>query len=541
MDFDVIVIGSGLAGLAATLELTARNRRVALVAKGAMRESASDRAQGGIAAPLAPEDSVEQHVRDTLAAGGGLCDEAATRSIVEAAGDAVAWLQEWGVAFTADPAGGLHLTREGGHGQRRIAHAADATGRAIVAALGERARRSASVTLLEHHAARDLIVAGPSGALPARCQGVRALDLKGGRQIELKAPHVILAAGGAGQVYLRTTTPASATGDAIAMAWRAGCRVANMEFMQFHPTCLSHPQGGGFLISEAVRGEGGLLRLPGGARFMPAYDPRAELAPRDIVARAIDRELRQGGLDCVYLDISHLPRAYLLEHFPTIHAHCLALGIDIATTPIPVAPAAHYTCGGIVTDAGGRSDLAGLYAAGEAACTGLHGANRLASNSLLECVVTGRAAARTILGSSPAAQAAPAVPATDGARGGPPCAYPPIRQRETPGNPCAAALRDALRRLMTADAGIVRSDASLARASARIAQWRADIEQRHLAQPARLDWLELRNLAQVAELIVSAASARRESRGGHFNADWPAPLPSPLPSVLAWRQSSFSE
>ena len=516
MPYDALIIGSGLAGLSAALEL-APHRRVALIAKGAIDHSASNRAQGGIAAALDAEDSVDEHVRDTLVAGGGLCDAEATRRIAAGAPAAIDWLQGQGVAFTPAAPGqaALHLTREGGHGRRRIVHADDATGRAIVAALGARARRHPNITLLEQHCAIDL--AGTPGA---RCAGLHVLDLQRGQVKTLAAPHVVLATGGAGQVYAHTTTPSAATGDGIAMAWRAGCRVANLEFMQFHPTSLYHPAGEAFLISEAVRGEGGLLRLPDGTRFMPAHDARAELAPRDIVARAIDHEIKRHGLDCVYLDISHRPRAFLQAHFPNIYAHCLALGIDMAADPIPVVPAAHYTCGGIVAGPDGRTDVPGLYAIGESACTGLHGANRLASNSLLECVVMGRAAARAIL-AQPAASPSADVDTPAWRL----CAHP---------RPDAAVAhtRRALRALMSAEVGIVRSNASLAGAARRIAQWEADAARQWQAEGVSRDLLELRNLLQVAALIVQAAAARQESRGAHFNRDWPATLPHALPTVL---------
>lgn len=504
MEFDVIIIGSGLAGMAAALELAPR-RQVALVSKGALRDNASNRAQGGIAAPLAADDSVEAHVRDTLVAGAGLCDLPTTRGIIARAGSAIAWLQEQGVAFTAER-GALHLTREGGHGVRRIAHAADATGSAIMAALENRVRRQPGITLLEAHCAVDLILDGPAGTAGTRCRGARLLDLRGGRVFDALAAQVVLASGGAGQVYQATTAPAAATGDGIAMAWLAGCRVANMEFTQFHPTGLHHAQAEGFLISEAVRGEGGLLRLPGGARFMPAHDARAELAPRDIVARAIQAEMERHGLECVHLDISHQPPEFLRAHFPTIQARCLTLGIDITKAPIPVSPSAHYTCGGVVADLSGRSDVPGLYAVGEAACTGLHGANRLASNSLLECVVMGRAAAQDMLEQQPVAAARQARTADETA---------------VPASPDLARLRRDLRRLMSRDVGVVRSDASLARAAAFIAPLRAQTQARLLRDGLSLELLELRNLALVADLIVRGASARSESRGAHFNRDRP--------------------
>ncbi|CAB3926926.1 L-aspartate oxidase [Achromobacter ruhlandii] len=508
MSFDVIIIGSGLAGMAAALEL-APHRRVALVSKGALLAGASAHAQGGIAAPLGPGDSVADHLRDTLDAGAGLCDANAARAIIDQACAAIAWLQAQGVAFSMDGAG-LHLTREGGHGQRRIAHAADATGRAIMAALGAQVRRQAAITVLERHCAVKLLLPAPPGA---RCQGVRLLDLDRRLQRDVAANHVVIASGGAGQVYATTTAPPGATGDGIALAARAGARTANLAFTQFHPTGLHHPRGGGFLISEAVRGEGGRLCLPDGSRFMPAHDPRAELAPRDIVARAIHAEMRRHALDCVYLDISHRPRDFLLAHFPAIHAHCLALGLDITTTPIPVAPTAHYTCGGIATDTRGRSSVAGLYAVGEAACTGLHGANRLASNSLLECVVTGRAAARDILAGSVAKRAE--VPAQADAI--PACASP---AHDASATAFAAPLRQSLRAMMSREVGIVRSDASLQRAANHIAGLRRMLADRGHAD-SNVETLELNNLVLVADLMMRDARARRESRGAHFNQDWP--------------------
>ncbi|MBO9353064.1 L-aspartate oxidase [Bordetella petrii] len=532
MTYDVLIVGSGLAGLATALEL-APHARVAVLAKGGIEHSASHRAQGGIAAALDPRDSVDEHVRDTLAAGGGLCDAEATRRIAADAARAIGWLQEQGVAFTRQGAGhaALHLTREGGHGRRRIVHADDATGRAVLAALAERARQHPNIRLLPQHYAIDLMLADPAGTPAARCRGLQVLDAASGRVAALAAPHVVLATGGAGQVYAQATAPAAATGDGIAMAWRAGCRVANLEFTQFHPTSLYHPCGDAFLISEAVRGEGGLLRLPDGTRFMPAHDARAELAPRDVVARAIDTEIKRHGLQCVYLDISHRPRAFLQEHFPNIYARCLALGIDMATDPIPVVPAAHYTCGGVLADTAGRTDLPGLYAVGETACTGLHGANRLASNSLLECVVTGRAAARAIM----AAPAAPPAPDHAADRAIEPA---PDRIGGQFGTACAelAQQRQALRELMHDAVGIVRSDASLARAARHIAQWEAAVAQRWHEDGISRELLELRNLLQVAALIVHAAGARHESRGAHFNQDWPATLPTARPSIL--RQSA---
>ncbi|MYN12726.1 L-aspartate oxidase [Pusillimonas sp. TS35] len=523
MRYDAIIIGSGLAGLTAALEL-APHQRVALIAKGAFDDSASNRAQGGIAAALDPQDSVDEHVRDTLVAGAGLCDTQATRLIAAGAPDAIRWLQGLGAGFSTDDSSrdALDLTREGGHGRRRIVHADDATGRVVVAALAAQARRHPNITLMEHHCAIDL-----ASAHGVRCAGLHVLDLLHGRIATLTAPHVVLATGGAGQVYAHTTTPAIATGDGIAMAWRAGCRVSNMEFIQFHPTSLYPPADDAFLISEAVRGEGGLLRLPDGTRFMPAYDTRAELAPRDIVARAIDREIKRHSLNCVYLDISHRPRDFLLAHFPNIYAHCLSQGIDMATDPIPVVPAAHYTCGGIVTGPDGRTDIPGLYAIGESACTGLHGANRLASNSLLECVVMGRAAAQAIRAQPMTANKQPT--ATDAPHIDAPAWH--MRADKRP-DETIAHTRQALRALMSNDVGIVRSNASLTRAEQHIAQWEAITARQWRNEGVSRELLELRNLLQVAALIVRSAITRHESRGAHCNCDWPDTLTDARASVL---------
>ena len=522
-DFDLVIVGSGLAGLSTAL-LAVPETRVAVLTKQQLSDGASGWAQGGIAAVLAEGDSFDAHVHDTLVAGAGLCDPAATRFVVENAPSAIAWLRELGVAFTLEEGSTdqLHLTREGGHSQRRIVHMTDATGAAVQRTLIEEVRKRPNIHLFEHHTLVDLISTrkmNPGSREPNRCRGLHALDEARGEVVTLGATNTVLATGGAGKVYLYTTNPDTATGDGIAAAWRAGCAVSNMEFIQFHPTCLFHPHAKSFLISEAVRGEGGRLILPDGTRFMAAHDARLELAPRDVVARAIDFEMKKGGLDCVYLDISHQSPEFLEAHFPTILARCLEFGIDITCQPIPVVPAAHYTCGGVLTDLHGRTDIAGLYAVGETACTGLHGANRLASNSLLECMVFARAAVQS-MGKS-AAPPALTLPAWD-------------ESRVTDADECVVISHnwDELRRFMWDYVGIVRTNKRLERASHRIALLQAEIDEfyRHFA--VSRDLLELRNLVQVAELIVRSAQSRHESRGLHFSRDYPALGEVALPTVL---------
>jgi L-aspartate oxidase len=536
MKFDVAIVGSGLAGLSVALHL-AQTRKVAIISKRALLDGASNWAQGGIAAVLDSHDTHQQHIDDTLVAGGGLCDEAATRYIVEHGREAIEWLIEQGVPFTRDETAemGFHLTREGGHSQRRIIHAADATGHAVQVTLEQKVRAHPNISLFEQHCAIDVITSDKltgkaalkNKANPAQphCLGLYVQDEATGKVHTFEAEQTVLCTGGAGKVYLYTTNPDTATGDGIAMAWRAGCRVSNMEFIQFHPTCLYHPYAKSFLITEAIRGEGGLLKLPreagaaAGTRFMPAHDERGELAPRDVVARAIDFEMKKRGLDYVDLDISHQPPEFLKEHFPTIYARCLELGIDITREPIPVVPAVHFTCGGIVTDLAGRTDIPGLYAVGETACTGLHGANRLASNSLLECLVVGRACAHEIA-SSPR-KATQALPAWDESR---------VTNADE--EVVIAHNWDELRRFMWNYVGIVRTTKRLERAQHRIALLKEEIDEYYRNFRITHDLLELRNLVDVAALIVNSALTRRESRGLHFSRDYPDTLPKALPSVL---------
>ena len=519
--FDVLIVGSGLAGLSAAL-LLAPTHRVAILTKGPLNDGSSRWAQGGIAAVMSKGDTFESHVQDTLVAGAGLCDVDATRFVVEHAPEAIHWLQDLGVPFSTEE-GHLHLTREGGHSERRIVHVTDATGAAVQETLLAKVKACANITILEHHTLVDLITTHKLGRVAqgetSRCVGLYALNETTDEVVTFSAPQTILATGGAGKVYLYTTNPDAATGDGIAAAWRAGCRVGNMEFIQFHPTCLYHPHAKSFLISEAVRGEGGKLLLPDGTRFMPAHDERAELAPRDIVARAIDFEMKKGGFDCVYLDISHQPLSFLKEHFPNIYARCLELGIDMAKQPIPVVPAAHYTCGGVVTDLHGQTDIAGLYAIGETACTGLHGANRLASNSLVECMVFARAAAQTIQ-AQPMPQA-PALPQWDDSR-------------VTDSDECVVISHnwDELRRFMWDYVGIVRTNKRLERAAHRIAMLQAEIQDFYSQFHVTRDLLELRNLVLVADLIVRSAQSRHESRGIHFSRDYPQTLPQAQPTIL---------
>jgi len=520
MYFDVAVIGSGLAGLTAALHL-ADHKKVGLITKKTLIDGASSWAQGGIAAVLANNDSVNSHIRDTLAAGGGLCDEGVTRFVVEHSRECVEWLINQGVPFTRDEHNGseYHLTHEGGHSHRRVIHSADATGHAVQTTLEAKINSHPNIKVLEGYFAIDLITSAKLGVRGNRCYGVYVLDSKSGTVITVAADSVVLAAGGAAKVYLYTTNPDTATGDGVAMGWRAGCRVANMEFIQFHPTCLYHPHATSFLISEAMRGEGGILKLPDGTRFMPQHDERAELAPRDVVARAIDFEIKKRGLDCVYLDITHKPADFLKNYFPNIYTRCLEFGIDITKHPIPVVPAAHYTCGGIVTDINAQSDIDGLYAVGENSHTGLHGANRLASNSLLECLVFGRAAAKHILDRAP--NTPTPLPHWDESR-----------VTDADEEIVISHNWDELRRFMWDYVGIVRTSKRLERAQRRIDTITEEIHEYHENFRVSSDLLELRNLLTTADLIVKSAALRHETRGLHFNRDYPNQLAYSYNTVL---------
>jgi L-aspartate oxidase len=522
-NFDVLIIGSGLAGQSAALRL-AEHCQVALVSKRTLEDSASGWAQGGIAAVLDSRDSIEAHIHDTLVAGAWLNDAAATRHVVENGRHSIEWLIEQGVPFTKDDAG-YHLTREGGHSARRVIHVADATGFAVQDTLTRKVRKNPNITVLESHIAIDLITGEKLGTDENRCFGAYVLDSRNGEVLTIGAPNTLIATGGAGKVYLYTTNPDTSTGDGIAMAYRAGCRVSNMEFIQFHPTCLYHPQAKSFLISEAVRGEGGLLRLPDGTRFMLEHDERAELAPRDIVARAIDFEMKKRGLDCVFLDISHKGEAFILNHFPNIHARCLELGIDIASEPIPVVPAAHYTCGGIVSDLQGRTDVSGLYVAGEASCTGLHGANRLASNSLLECMVFAEAVVKDILSSKP--YPLPVLPIWDESR-----------VTDADEEVVISHNWDELRRFMWDYVGIVRTNKRLKRAGHRIGLLMREINEFYANFRVSHDLIELRNLVMTADLIVRCAMQRKESRGLHYSRDYPDVLPKAKNTTIRRRRSA---
>lgn len=510
--FDFVIIGSGIAGLSFALK-AARSGTVAIITKRAKGETSTAWAQGGIAAVTDEADSFEAHVQDTLIAGAGLCDEAAVRGIVGDGPARIAELMSIGVQFDQHDDGQPDLTREGGHSARRILHARDATGKEIERALLEAVAREKRITVLENHMAVDLITLRKLGLglLADRCVGVYVLDESTGDVMTVRTDRLVLATGGCGRVYRYTTNPSIATGDGVAMAWRAGARVANMEFIQFHPTCLFHPAARSFLVSEAVRGEGGKLIGKDGKEFMHRYDPRGALAPRDIVARAIDAEMKRTGATSVFVDISHKPAEFVRGHFPTIYERCLALGIDITKEPIPVVPAAHYQCGGVQTGPRGETSLPGLYAIGEVANTGLHGANRLASNSLLEAVVMAHRAAEATSAWQPSTE--PQV--QDLPRW--------VSGDATDVDELVVIYHnwDEIRRLMWDYVGIVRTDKRLQRAAARLRNLTAEVQEFYWNFKVTTELLELRNLVTVASVIVDCALLRKESRGLHYTLDYP--------------------
>lgn len=514
----VLIIGSGIAGLSLALKL-AKNYQVTVLAKATLAESSSIYAQGGIAAVLDPFDSIDAHVNDTLNAGAGLCEKEAVRFVAQNASQAINELIALGVPFSPatedSPPFRFHLTQEGGHSHRRIIHAADHTGHSVQSTLLKRLKEHQNIKLLPNHMTIDLITSRES----RRCIGAYVLNKSNRQVFAIQANFTVLASGGASKAYLYTSNPDTSTGDGIAMAWRAGCRVGNMEFNQFHPTCLFHPQDRSFLISEAVRGEGGVLKLPNGEAFMARYDERADLAPRDIVARAIDQEMKTHGIDCVYLDISHKSKDYLQQHFPTIYARCKKVGIDISQQPIPVVPAAHYTCGG-VTNLQGETDLPGLYAIGETAYTGLHGANRLASNSLLEGLVFAQATRLSI-------ESSQIIPINEVIR-----EWDSSRVSEARERVLVSHDWDELRRVMWDYVGIVRTDKRLNRAAQRIRNLQKEINEFYRQHRLDSDLLELRNLALVASLMVGSAQKRKESRGLHYNLDHPQTKRRAKPTLL---------
>jgi L-aspartate oxidase len=518
--FDFLILGTGIAGLSSALR-AARHGTVAIVTKKNRADSNTNWAQGGIASVWGADDSVELHVRDTLDAGAGLCRENVVRTILEEGPSRIADLIGQGTRFDENPdplhpeKRSLDLTREGGHSRRRVLHAKDATGAEIERALLKAVAAEANIHVFENHFAVDLITTQKIGAPGGnRCVGAYVLDRTSQHVETFSAPTVILATGGCGKVYLYTTNPDIATGDGVAMAYRAGAGVANMEFIQFHPTCLFHPRAKSFLITEAVRGEGGLLRDAHGQRFMDRYDPRAELAPRDIVARAIDSEMKRTGADCMFLDITHKPARFIIDHFPNIYRRCLEHGLDITKEPVPVVPAAHYQCGGVITNVDGETEIPGLYAIGEVACTGLHGANRLASNSLLEALVCAHRAADRLSSERPTH--------FTGALPG----WQPGQAIDPDELVVVSHNWDEIRRTMWDYVGIVRTNKRLRRAEKRLANLQEEIREYYWNFRVTSDLLELRNIATVAELIIACALQRPESRGLHYNLDHPEPDPA---------------
>ena len=518
-NYDVIIIGSGAAGLTAALKLPL-SCKIALLAKADFTECSSHLAQGGISAVLEPEDSVQSHIDDTMNSGAGLCDPDIVEHTTSLGKEIIQWLKQLGMPFTKDTndinTSGLHLTREGGHSQRRVVHAADATGKALQQTLKAHVLERDNITIFSDHIAIDLIQSKQQ-----TCHGVYALNKHSHHVDTFSAQKTILATGGASKVYLYTSNPDGSTGDGIAMAWRAGCRIANMEFIQFHPTCLYHPEAGSSLISEAVRGEGGLLKRPDGKRFMDEFDERAELAPRDIVARAIDHEMKRLGSDCMYLDISHKSRAFIKSHFPNIYQKCLDFDIDITKQAIPIVPAAHYTCGGVMTDKNGVTDLEGLYAIGEVAYSGLHGANRMASNSLLECLVFANNAANHISSNLAKTSTLANIKAWDESK-----------VTDSDEEVVVSHNWNELRHFMWDYVGIVRTDKRLKRALNRVQLLKQEINEYYRHFRVTGDLIELRNLVDVAELIIKSAQQRKESRGLHYTLDYPDTLESPKPTII---------
>ena len=511
--YDVLIIGSGAAGLSLALRL-APSANIAIIAKARLQDGSTNYAQGGISAVIDPSDSIESHIEDTLAAGAGLCDESVVRFAVEHAKEQIDWLIRLGMPFTHEippsNATGYHLTREGGHSHRRVIHAADATGKALSKTLINTVNQQSNIKWFENHIAIDLVTGKKLGYKTQRICGAYVLNKDSGHVESVRARFVVLATGGASKVYLYTSNPDVSTGDGIAMAWRAGCRVANMEFIQFHPTCLYHSQAKSFLISEAVRGEGGKLLLPDGSTFMDQIDPRAELAPRDIVARAIDHEMKRLGLDHVCLDISFKSADFIKSHFPNIYERCLKFGFDMTKQSLPVVPAAHYTCGGVMTDIQGKTDIPGLYAIGETAFTGLHGANRMASNSLMECLVFAASAADHINSLLDKPFALVDIPQWDESR-----------VTDSDEEIVVAHNWDELRRFMWDYVGIVRTNKRLERALRRVDMLEREIDDYYSNFRVTNDLLELRNLVTVARLIILSAIARKESRGLHYTLDYP--------------------
>lgn len=523
---DVLIIGSGAAGLSLALRL-ADQHQVIVLSKGPVTEGSTFYAQGGIAAVFDETDSIDSHVEDTLIAGAGICDRHAVEFVASNARSCVQWLIDQGVLFDThvQPNGeeSYHLTREGGHSHRRILHAADATGREVQSTLVSKAQNHPNIRVLERSNAVDLIVSDKIG-LPGTRRVVGAWVWNRNKETveTCHAKAVVLATGGASKVYQYTTNPDISSGDGIAMAWRAGCRVANLEFNQFHPTALYHPQARNFLLTEALRGEGAYLKRPDGTRFMPDFDERGELAPRDIVARAIDHEMKRLGADCMFLDISHKPADFIRQHFPMIYEKLLGLGIDLTQEPVPIVPAAHYTCGGVMVDDHGRTDVEGLYAIGEVSYTGLHGANRMASNSLLECLVYGWSAAEDITRRMPDAHGVSTLPPWDESRVENPDERVVIQHNW-----------HELRLFMWNYVGIVRTTKRLERALRRITMLQQEIDEYYAHFRVSNNLLELRNLVQVAELIVRCAMMRKESRGLHFTLDYPELLTHSGPSILS--------